>query len=141
MAVQKKVDVEDIEVDITTVDVDPFHVPGIATPAKPVRLIQAPKTTPEYTAASALRLGVAAVKEGRTVAQPDVEEQAKARARAEEQHRQRAARLQRKMANKLNLSASQRIPPIALPYVSERARKTLDIVCAQSENGHQDLNG
>jgi len=32
------------------------------------------------------------------------------------------------MANKLNLSASQRIPPIALPYVSERARKTLDIV-------------
>lgn len=32
------------------------------------------------------------------------------------------------MANKLNPPASQRIPPIAAPYVSERAKKTLDIV-------------
>jgi len=30
--------------------------------------------------------------------------------------------------NKLNLPASQRIPPIAAPFVSDRAKKTLDIV-------------
>jgi len=32
------------------------------------------------------------------------------------------------MASKYNLPASKRIPPIALPFVSERALKTLDIV-------------
>lgn len=31
--------------------------------------------------------------------------------------------------NKYNLTASQRVPPIARPFVSERALKTLDIVC------------
>lgn len=31
-------------------------------------------------------------------------------------------------SEKGHVSASQRIPPIALPYVSDRAQKTLDIV-------------
>lgn len=32
-------------------------------------------------------------------------------------------------ANKYNLTASQRVPPIARPFVSERALNTLDVVC------------
>jgi hypothetical protein len=32
------------------------------------------------------------------------------------------------MANKYNLPASARVPPIALPFISERALKTLDVV-------------
>lgn len=31
-------------------------------------------------------------------------------------------------SEKGHVSASQRIPPIALPYVSDRAKKTLDLV-------------
>lgn len=35
-------------------------------------------------------------------------------------------------SEKGHVPASQRIPPIALPYVSERAKQTLDIVSQRS---------
>lgn len=38
-----------------------------------------------------------------------------------------------------HISASQRIPPIALPFVSERAKKTLDLVSPpNNSNIHKD---